>query len=41
VKRSKTPTFLVELSLRVDAGQAKRLCAHFEVGRCLYNARHG
>jgi hypothetical protein len=41
VKRSKTPTFLVELPLRVDAGQAKRLRAHFEAARCLYNALLG
>ena len=41
MKRSKTPTFLVEVPLRVDAGQAKRLCAHFEAGRCLYNALLG
>src|SRR5712691_2645965 len=41
VKKSKTPTFLLELPLRVDAGQAKRLRAHFEVGRCLYNALLG
>jgi hypothetical protein len=38
VKRSKTPTFLLELPLLVDAGQAKRLRAHFEAARCLYNA---
>jgi hypothetical protein len=41
VKRSTTPTFLVELPLRVDAGQAKRLQAHFEAARCLYNALLG
>jgi hypothetical protein len=41
VKKSKTPTFLLELPLSVDAGQARRLCAHFEAGRCLYNALLG
>src|SRR6266571_4516213 len=41
VKQSKTPTFLLELPLRVDAGQAKRLRAHFEAARCLYNALLG
>jgi transposase len=40
-KRSKTPTFLVELPLRVDAQQAKHLRAHFEAARCLYNALLG
>jgi hypothetical protein len=38
MKRSKTPTFLLELPLRVDAGQAARLRAHLEVARCFYNA---
>jgi hypothetical protein len=41
VKKSKTPTFLLELPLRVDAGQATHLHAHFEAGRCLYNALLG
>jgi hypothetical protein len=41
VKKSTTPTFLLELPLSVDAGQAKRLRAHFEVARCLYNALLG
>jgi len=41
VKKSKTSTFLVELPLRVDSGQAKRLRAHFEAARCLYNALLG
>jgi hypothetical protein len=41
MKRNKTPTFLLELPLRADAGQAKRLRAHFEAGRCLYNALLG
>ena len=41
MKRSTTPTFLLELPLHVDAGQAKRLRAHFEAARCLYNALLG
>jgi len=41
VKKSKTPTFLLELPLRVDAGQSRRLRAHFEAARCLYNALLG
>src|SRR5712691_6482208 len=41
MKKSKTPTFLLELPLVVDSGQAKRLRAHFEVARCLYNALLG
>jgi hypothetical protein len=41
VKKSKTPTFLLELPLVVDSSQAKRLQAHFEAARCLYNALLG
>jgi transposase len=41
MKRSKTPTFLLELPLRVDAGQAVRLRAHLEVARWFYNALLG
>ncbi len=41
MKRSKTPTFLLELPLRVDSQQAKHLRAHFEAARCLYNALLG
>jgi hypothetical protein len=41
MKRSSTPTFLLELPLVVDAGQARRLRAHFEAARCLYNALLG
>src|SRR6266566_5460993 len=33
-----TPTFLLELALQVNAGQAKRIRAHLEAGRALYNA---
>lgn len=39
--RSKTPTFLLELPLSVDPGQARQLRAHFEAARCLYNALLG
>src|SRR5258708_3150361 len=34
----KTPTFLLELPLIVNAGQAKRLRGRLEAGRQLYNA---
>ncbi|GHO73000.1 hypothetical protein KSD_07710 [Ktedonobacter sp. SOSP1-85] len=37
-KRPATPTFLLELPLVVDPGQAARLCAHLEAARQLYNA---
>ena len=37
----KTPTFVVELPLATNARQAKRLRAHFEAARCLYNALLG
>ena len=37
-KRKQTPTFLLELPLRVTAGQAKRVRAHLEAARQLYNA---
>ena len=36
--RRKTPTFLLELPLVVNEGQAKRLRAHLEAARALYNA---
>src|SRR5260221_3808969 len=36
--RKKTPTFLLELPLVAEAGQAARLGAHLEVGRQFYNA---
>jgi hypothetical protein len=41
VKKSTTQSFLLELPLTVDSGQAKRLSAHFEAARCLYNALLG
>ncbi len=36
-----TRDVLLELPLRVDAGQSKRLRAHFEAARCFYNALLG
>src|SRR5258708_40319609 len=36
--REKTPTFLVELPLCTNEGQAKRIRAHLEAGRQVYNA---
>ncbi len=36
--KEKTPTFLLELPLVADAGQAARLGGHLEVGRQFYNA---
>ena len=39
--RTKTPTFVLELPLQVDAQQAKHQRAHFEAARCLYNALLG
>jgi transposase len=41
MKRATTPTFLLELPLRLDPGQANRLRAHLEVARCFYNALLG
>jgi len=41
VKKSKTPTFLLELPLQVTSQQAKHLRSHFEAARCLYNALLG
>src|SRR5215471_15343951 len=37
-EKKRTPTFLLELPLQVTAGQAKRLRAHLEAARQLYNA---
>src|SRR5438128_858298 len=37
-QKKKTPTFLLELPLVVEPGQACRLRAHLEAGRQLYNA---
>jgi hypothetical protein len=37
-RRQKTPTFLLELPLVVNAGQAKRIRGHLEAGRQFYNA---
>jgi hypothetical protein len=36
--KQQTPTFLLELPLQIEAGQARRLRAHLEVGRQFYNA---
>ena len=36
--RKQTPTFLLEVPLSVTASQAKRLRAHLEAARQLYNA---
>src|SRR5260221_1716367 len=36
--KTKTPTFLLELPLVADAGQAARVGGHLEVGRQFYNA---
>jgi hypothetical protein len=41
MKRSKTPTFFLELPLATTARHAKYLRAHFEAARCLYNALLG
>lgn len=41
MKKSKTSTFLLELPLQVNQQQTKRLRAHFEAARCLYNALLG
>ena len=41
MKRAKTPTFLLEVPLRVDWSQEHRLRAHLEAARCLYNALLG
>jgi len=40
-RKPKTPTFMLELPLRVNAGQARRLHAHLEVARLFYNAMLG
>jgi hypothetical protein len=41
MKRAKTPTFLLELPLRVDWSQECGLRAHLEAARCFYNALLG
>jgi hypothetical protein len=41
MKRTKTPTFLLELPLSVDWREARPLHAHLEAARCLYNALLG
>ena len=37
-KKSKTPSFLLEVPLRVTSQQARHLRAHLEAARCFYNA---
>src|SRR2546429_9236288 len=37
-RSQQTPTFLLELPLAVNAGQAKRIRGHLEAGRQFYNA---
>ena len=37
-EKKRTPTFLLELPLQVPSSQAKRLRAHLEAARQLYNA---
>ena len=41
MKKSKTPTFLLQLPLAVTPGRTKPLGAHFEAARQLYNALLG
>ena len=41
MKRAKTPTFLIELPLKLDWSNEKPLRAHLEAARCLYNALLG
>ena len=38
MKRAKTPSFLIELPLRLDWSTEHQLRAHLEAARCLYNA---
>ena len=41
MKRAKTPTFLLEVPLRIDWIQERQVRAHLEAARCLYNALLG
>ena len=41
MKRTKTPTFLIELPLRLDWGQEHQVRGSLEAARCLYNALLG
>ena len=41
MKRSPTPSFVLELPLVVSSQQARKLRAHLEAARCLYNALLG
>ena len=38
MKRTQTPSFLLELPLKIDWGNEKQIRAHLEAARCLYNA---
>jgi len=38
MSKSKTPSFILELPLKIDASQEATLHTHFEAGRQLYNA---
>jgi len=41
MKRTKTPTFLIELPLRLTWGQERHVRGSLEAARCLYNALLG
>jgi hypothetical protein len=41
MKRTQTPTFLIELPLRLDWGQEHQVRGSLEAARCLYNALLG
>ena len=41
MKRAQTPSFLLELPLRVDWSNEQQMRAHLEAARCLYNALLG
>jgi hypothetical protein len=41
MKRAKTPTFLIEVPLKLDGSTEKPLRAHLEAARCLSNALLG
>jgi hypothetical protein len=41
MKRTQTPSFLLELPLSVSTQQARNLRAHLQGARCLYNALLG
>jgi len=41
MKRTQTPSFLLELPLKIDWSNEKQIRAHLEAARCLYNALLG